>query len=132
LVTFGSRGDVPRPPEGTATGGCVTGTEVRDVADSKSPARSSAGLPLDPAPPPEPVESSKSMSESGSFLPGRSSAGIEAGGVSPRLNASYRERTLLIWSFVWRYVSEGESDERCSAKQKYEHTKRLGIVRFCV
>ena len=126
MVTFGSRGDVPRPLEGAATGGCVTGTEVRDVADSKSPARSSAGLPLDPAPLPEPgcgVASSKSMSESGSFLPARSSAGIAAGGVSPRLNASYRERTLLIWSFVWRYVSEGESDERCFAKQKYGHTK---------
>src|SRR5579863_9440498 len=96
------------PLGGPATGGDVAGP---DAEDSKRPARSFVGLLPDPEPLLEPGcvgASSKSMSESGSFLPGRSSAGIEAGGVSPRLNASYRARTLFIWSFVWRYVSKNE------------------------
>lgn len=92
---------------GAATRGEAVGPEVND-ADPKRLARSSVALLLDPAPLLEPGcegPSSRSMSESDSFLPGRNSAGIEAGGVSPRLNASYRSRTLFIWSFVWRYVS---------------------------
>jgi len=103
LITFGGREEIPRPVEGAAAGGDVVGTEVKDVEGPKRLARSSTGLLLDPAPLLEPScggASSKSMSESDSFLPGRSSSGIEPGGVSPRLNASYRERTLLIWSFV--------------------------------
>jgi hypothetical protein len=108
-MTFGTIGESPKPPEGAATGGVLVTTEAKGVEESKRPARSSAGLAPDPALLLEPrAASSRSMSESDSFLPGRSSAGIEAGGVSPRLNASYRARTLLIWSFVWRYVSEIE------------------------
>jgi len=100
-MTFGAREDIPRPVEGAATGRDVAETEVKDVEGPNRLARSSIGWLLDPAPLPEPnCASSRSMSESDSFLPGRSSSGIEAGGVSPRLNASYRARTPLIWSFV--------------------------------
>jgi hypothetical protein len=109
LNTFGTR---PEIPEGAPIRRDVAGPADKDAEDSKRPARSSVGLLPDPEPLLEPDcvgPSSKSMSESDSFLPGRNSAGIEAGGVSPRLNASYRSRTLLIWSFVWRYVSEHES-----------------------
>jgi hypothetical protein len=112
LNAFGARAEIPRPLEGPAIGGDVAEPEAKDAEDSKRPARSSVGLLPDPEPLLEPRcvgASSKSMSESDSFLPGRNSAGIEAGGVSPRLNASYRARTLLIWSFVWRYVSKNES-----------------------
>jgi hypothetical protein len=109
LIRFGTIGESPKPLEGAATGGVLVTTEAKGVEESKRPARSSAGLAPDPALLLEPRASSRSMSESDSFLPGRNSAGIEPGGVSPRLNASYRARTLLIWSFVWRYVSEIES-----------------------
>lgn len=111
--------------EGAATRGEVVEPEVNDV-DPKRLARSSVALLLDPAALLEPGcegPSSRSMSESDSSLPGRSSAGIEAGGVSPRLNASYRSRTLLIWSFVWRYVSEELKYQRCSWRGMNTHTK---------
>jgi hypothetical protein len=114
LTTFESSGDIPRPLGGPAAGEDIVGVDVKDSEELKRAARSSAGVLADPAPLLEPAwggESSKSMSESGSFFPGRNSVGIEAGGVSPRLNASYRARTLLIWSFVWRYVSDGEVSE---------------------
>jgi hypothetical protein len=101
------------PREGDTTGGDVV-VEVKDTVESRRLARSSAGVLPKPAPLLEPVwgrPSSKSMRERDSLLFGRSSDGIEAGGVSPRLYASYLARTLLSWSFVCRYVSRVKVSE---------------------
>jgi hypothetical protein len=68
------------PREGATTG------EVKDTEESKRLARSTAGVLPELAPLLEPVwggASSRSMRESDSLLFGRSSDGIEAGGVSP-------------------------------------------------